>query len=205
MKYFICSLPFILYWGTCLVLNLFNIGNPDEKHLKLNIVNKQKVFYNVLGGTIMHTIISGNLYYFNILDLIQLRYQYILYGVILVDTIEYFMHRSLHKFKFLYKYHKVHHELNNPYNFGALYNSTVEGILESFLLLSGFILCNFSFYEYIIVISLANIATVIDHTNLNIKNNFHYLHHSKYQNYNFQQPFFTYYDRIFGTYKKIDA
>ena len=61
--------------------------------------------------------------------------------------------------------------------------------------------CNFSFNEYIIVISLANIATVLDHSYFNYKNYFHYLHHSKYQNYNFQQPFFTYWDRLFRTYK----
>jgi sphinganine C4-monooxygenase len=182
-------------------MNLFNIGTPDEKKLKLNIIDKKTVFYNVLIGTAMHTVINSTLYYFEILDITIFRYYYILCGIILVDTIEYFMHRALHKFKFLYKYHKVHHELNNPYNFGALYNSTVEGIIESVLLLSGFLLCNFSFTEYIIVITLANISTVLDHTSLNIKNSFHYLHHSKYQNNNFQQPFFTYYDRMFNTYK----
>jgi sterol desaturase/sphingolipid hydroxylase (fatty acid hydroxylase superfamily) len=194
-------IPFILYWGSCLLLNSLNIEVNDNKLVKLNIVDKKTVFFNVLGGTIMHTIINFNLYYFNILDLIKLRYQYILYGIILVDTIEYFMHRALHKYKFLYKFHKVHHELNNPYNFGALYNSTIEGIIEVSLLLSGFILCDFSFNEYIIVISLANIATILDHSYFNYKKYFHYLHHSKYQNYNFQQPFFTYWDKLFKTYK----
>jgi sphinganine C4-monooxygenase len=201
MSFYLCIIPFITYWTTCLILNILDIGTITEKKNNLNVVSKYKVFTNVLNGTLNHYLINLLLYNFEILDINNFRYMYILYGIILIDTIEYVMHRALHEFNFLYKYHKVHHEINNPYNFGALYNSKNEGIIEASLLLSGFILFKFSFLEYIIVLSLANFATVLDHTNLNIKKRFHYLHHSKYQNYNYQQPFFTYWDRIFGTYK----
>jgi sphinganine C4-monooxygenase len=201
MSFYLCIIPFITYWTTCLILNILDIGTITEKKNNLNVVSKYKVFTNVLNGTLNHYLINLLLYNFEILDIYNFRYMYILYGIILIDTIEYVMHRALHEFNFLYKYHKVHHEINNPYNFGALYNSKNEGIIEASLLLSGFIVFKFSFLEYIIVLSLANFATVLDHTNLNIKKKFHYLHHSKYQNYNYQQPFFTYWDRIFGTYK----
>ncbi len=198
---YLCFIPFICYWETCLLLELFNIGKADEKLMKYNVTDKRTVLYNALLSTNAYSIFNMVLYHFNILDVSIFRYEYLLYGIILVDTIEYFMHRALHKYIFLYKYHKVHHELNNPYSYGALYNSTIEGIIEVALLLTGFMIFNFSFTEYIIVISLANIATVLDHSSLNHKNKFHYLHHAKFQNYNFQQPFFTYWDRLLGTYK----
>ena len=197
---YLCFLPFICYWETCLILELFNIGKADEKLMKYNVTDKRTVLYNALLSTNAYSIFNMVLYHFNILDVSIFRYEYLLYGIILVDTIEYFMHRALHKYSFLYKYHKVHHEVNIPYSYCTLYNSLVEGIIEVALLLTGFMIFNFSFTEYIIVISLANISGVIIHTSLNMSR-YHYLHHAKYQNYNFQQPFFTYWDRLLNTYK----
>lgn len=47
-----------------------------------------------------------------------------------MDTWQYFLHRSFHKSKFLYRHiHSLHHRLYAPYAFGALYNHPVEGLL----------------------------------------------------------------------------
>ena len=136
---YIIFFPFLCYWGTCFILNKLNI---DENYNKFNIANKNLVFNNVLIGTASHIMINFLLYKIIFFDLNEFRYMYIIYGIILVDTIEYFMHRALHKYKFLYKFHKVHHELINPYNFGALYNSIVEGIIEISLILICFLTKN---------------------------------------------------------------
>ena len=45
-----------------------------------------------------------------------------------LDTYQYFLHRSLHEVKFLYKhFHSVHHRLYVPFAFGALYSHPFEG------------------------------------------------------------------------------
>jgi sphinganine C4-monooxygenase len=190
--------PFISYWLSSFLLNYFY---PTVDFTK-NIISKNNIILNSFFDTFSTLIINYFLYKYKVFDINILRFYYIFIGIFIVDTIEYFMHYGLHKIPFLYKnFHKEHHKIKNPYVFGALYNSLGESIIESILLFLGFYLLNFSYQEYIITITLANIATVLDHSNINIKNNFHNLHHSKYQNYNFQQPFFTYYDKIFGTYK----
>jgi sphinganine C4-monooxygenase len=190
--------PFISYWISSFLLNYFY---PTVDFTK-NTISKNNIILNSFFDTFSTLIINYFLYKYKVFDINILRFYYIFIGIFIVDTIEYFMHYSLHKIPFLYKnFHKEHHKIKNLYVFGALYNSLGESIIESTLLFLGFYLFNFSYQEYIITITLANIATVLDHSNINIKNNFHNLHHSKYQNYNFQQPFFTYYDKIFSTYK----
>ncbi len=195
-------MPFICYWGTCLLLDLFKLGQPDETKLKLNIVSKTHVFINVIASTLSYCFCNMAFVYFELFRLDpNIRFLYIIYGIILLDTVEYIMHYNLHKYKFLYKFHKVHHEVNISYNYCTLYNSLTESIIETIMVVSSFYFFNFSFLEYIIVFTLGNICGVYQHSDFGNLNKFHYLHHSKYQNYNFQQPFFTYWDRILGTYK----
>ena len=62
-------------------------------------------------------------------------------------------------------------------------------------------LCKYSLLEFNIVNSIAYVATVLQHTDLNtFHSNYHRVHHEKNVNCNYQQPFFTYWDRLFGTY-----
>ncbi len=199
--YFLLSFfPFISHWFLFYIMEVFTNQNIN-KYNKLNKINYNIVFNTSFITTFINGFINLSLLYFNILDTTIFRYTYIIYGMIMIDTIEYFMHRALHKYKFLYKFHKTHHDLLYPYHIAGFYNSLVENIIEYTLLLSGFYIFNFSFNEYIIILILVTIFSALDHSNLNFKKNVHYLHHNKYPNYNFQQPFFTYYDRLFGTYK----
>ena len=200
-NYYLSICPFVIYWLTCGVMSLV-IESENINTKIVNQVDKKTVLLSVLISTLFTCFINIFFLYYNILDTSILRYYYIIIGIWWTDTCEFCLHITLHKNKFLYKYaHKIHHTLYNPYHFGALYNSLFESILESIFLLSGIYFLGFSYQEYIIVNTLAHFATVIDHTYLNYKNKFHYLHHSQNGNCNFQQPFFTYYDKIFKTYK----
>jgi len=182
------------------------LKNQTPKVLYLNTIPHEKVFKNVLSLTLSTIPANCLLFYFNIISKDDFRWHYLLIGIWWIDTIEYATHYIMHKIPFLYKnFHKEHHRLHIPYSYGALYNSTFEAGLTSSMMLYGFYLLGISFPEFIAVTALANIATVLDHSNeltfFNYKRKFHHLHHSKYQNANFQQPFFTYYDRLFGTYR----
>jgi sterol desaturase/sphingolipid hydroxylase (fatty acid hydroxylase superfamily) len=216
----LCFVPFLCYWGFCGILELLPKKLVKDSHVNLNTVEPKKVFIDVLYVTLLATLGNFVLYYFNILNTEKFRIFYIFLGIWWIDTVEYFVHFVIHRIPTLYKtIHKEHHRLHIPYHYGALYNSSYEAGITGNILTIGFILFGFSFYEFIFVTSLANIATILDHIDLKEyidinstswlsvilkyinKNDFHYLHHSKYFQYNFQQPFFTYYDRLFGTYK----
>ncbi|CAJ0831984.1 5333_t:CDS:2 [Entrophospora sp. SA101] len=55
---------------------------------------------------------------------------FIIIGLILLDTWQYFMHRYFHQNTFLYRHiHSLHHKLYAPYAFGALYNHPIEGFI----------------------------------------------------------------------------
>jgi sphinganine C4-monooxygenase len=208
----LCFIPFVTYWTACGLFELIFPSNPQDKNVT-NTVSPKKVFINVLGVTMFATLGNFALYYFHLLDYEKFRFLYVILGIWWIDTVEYFVHLTMHRIPYLYRLaHKEHHRLNVPYHYGAFYNSSYEANITGSILTIGFILLGFSFYEFILVTSLANIATVIDHVDFRSysdskiskflsKNNFHYIHHSTHQNCNFQQPFFTYYDRIFGTYK----
>ena len=201
LNYIISFIPFIIYWGTCGVLELTNKGTLSPKQMEKNYVPKSDVFLNVMGVTLSSTLSNLLFAYIGIFDLTKFRIIYLILGVWWIDTAEFAAHFTLHKVNFLYKnFHKTHHQLHYPYHFGALYNSTFEAAYTSSLLFLGFYFIGFSFREFIFTTTLAYLATVIDHNYSSNENRFHYLHHTKYFNNNFQQPFFTYYDRLFGTY-----
>lgn len=212
--YSLSIIPFFSYWLTCLFCAFFSKKKHTIEPQKYDSENKEfsyqispeKVFKNVLSITLSTIPANCLLFYFNIISKDDFRWYYLLIGIWWIDTIEYATHYIMHKIPFLYKnFHKEHHRLHIPYSFGALYNSSFEAGVTSSMMLYGFYLLGISFPEFIFVTTLANIATVLDHSNeltfFNYKHKFHNLHHSKYQNANFQQPFFTYYDKLFGTYK----
>ena len=134
-------------------------------------------------------------------------------GCFLLDTYQYFMHRWMHQNRWLYRnIHSVHHQLTIPYAFGALYNHPLEGFLMdtiggglASLPLDMSPPCSAAFFCF------ATLKTVDDHCGFDFPldpfqflfpNNakFHDVHHwGKGRNYNFSQPFFTWWDEIFGT------
>ncbi|XP_038892349.1 sphinganine C4-monooxygenase 2 [Benincasa hispida] len=135
-------------------------------------------------------------------------------AMLVLDTWQYFIHRYMHQNKFLYKHvHSQHHRLVVPYAFGALYNHPLEGLLlDTIGGALSFLVSGMSPRVSIFFFSFATIKTVDDHCGLWLPGNlfhvffrnnsaYHDVHHQLYgSKYNFSQPFFVTWDRIFGTY-----
>ncbi|KAG6601427.1 Sphinganine C4-monooxygenase 2, partial [Cucurbita argyrosperma subsp. sororia] len=136
-------------------------------------------------------------------------------AMLVLDTWQYFIHRYMHQNKFLYKHvHSQHHRLVVPYAFGALYNHPLEGLLlDTIGGALSFLVSGMSPRVAIFFFSFATIKTVDDHCGLWLPGNlfhvffrnnsaYHDVHHQLYgSKYNFSQPFFVTWDRIFGTYR----
>ena len=134
-------------------------------------------------------------------------------AIIIVDTWEYFLHRAMHSNKFLYtKLHSRHHRLYVPYAFGALYNHPVEGfVLETMGAALAYLTTRMSVRQGMWFFTCTTIKTVDDHCGYSFpwdplqritSNNaaYHDVHHQSWGiKANFSQPFFTFWDRFFGT------
>lgn len=134
-------------------------------------------------------------------------------GFLFIDTWQYFWHRIMHLSPFMYKYfHSIHHELYVPYAFGALFNNPVEGfILDTLGTAIAMVLCGLTHREEAILFTFATMKTIDDHCGYAIPfdpfqivfpNNavYHDIHHQQFGlKTNFAQPFFTFWDNIFGT------
>jgi len=121
-------------------------------------------------------------------------------GMLMVDTLEFWFHYFYHSSEFLYcHFHKFHHKPHPLDPRVSFSNHDFEAVTTSGPLLFSFIFFQFSYYEYIAITTMAFVATVCDHT-WTQKNKFHQLHHSGNKMTNFQQPFFTFWDHLMGTY-----
>lgn len=139
---------------------------------------------------------------------------------LIIDTWQFFLHRLMHVNKFLYrKFHSRHHQLYVPYAFGALFNNPVEGFLLDTLGTGVAALAlQLSPKEAIFLYTFSTLKTVDDHCGYALPwdffqhlfpNNsiYHDIHHQMFGiKYNFSQPFFVFWDGLFGTtYHGIDA
>ena len=123
---------------------------------------------------------------------------------ILIDIMFYTFHRLLHT-KYLYKYHKKHHELLDPVGLGAIYSHPIDYIFG--LTLPLIIPCiltsaHINTVLFILFISTSN-SIIVSHSGYTIfsynKLNQHHIHHTKFiYNYGIN----LYMDKLFGTYKE---
>ena len=138
---------------------------------------------------------------------ITLDFQNIIYGVIFIDTVEYWRHRMEHSIRFLYRNaHKEHHQQRPMTTLEGFRNQTADLVLPLIPFTLYVLMVKTSFIEIMILAALAIVATYADHTLTGDKDydqkKFHHVHHTTGWNTNFQQPFFSYWDRICCT---IDA
>ena len=132
------------------------------------------------------------------------RIQYVGAGVLLVDTVEYWMHRLLHTATLYGRVHHVHHAIGVPYPALSFVNHALEVALTTPTLLACMLACGLTFEEYCATSALAFVATLADHVAANPRA-FHTLHHCGDKRRNLQQPFFTFWDHLCGTYDARSA
>ncbi|KAM1005822.1 hypothetical protein ACFX14_002738 [Malus domestica] len=138
----------------------------------------------------------------------------IVIAMLVMDTWQYFVHRYMHQNKFLYRHvHSQHHRLVVPYAIGALYNHPLEGLLlDTFGGALSFLVSGMTARTAVIFFCFAVIKTVDDHCGLWLPGNifhllfqnntaYHDIHHQlQGLKYNYSQPFFPIWDKLFGTY-----
>ena len=192
----VCTIPTITYFASVKFYLQFHKKDklPDKKYIKSSTKN-------MISSSFANIFISYPLFsYFSDIESISLFM--IVAGCLLIDTIEYWYHYLFHFNNFLYnRLHCVHHSpfpLDPRVSFA---NDDLEVLITSPVILILMVLIKFSLLEYITVTSLAFSATVCDHT-FTSPNKFHVLHHCGDKKTNLQQPFFTFWDHINGTYNK---
>lgn len=135
------------------------------------------------------------------------------FGVLVVDTWQYFWHRAMHMNQWLYAtFHSRHHRLYVPYAYGALYNHPFEGFLLDTLGTGlAYLLSGMTVRQSMWFFTCSTIKTVDDHCGYALpwdpiqhitSNNagYHDIHHQSWGiKTNFSQPFFTFWDRLLGT------
>lgn len=219
--------PIVVYWlysGFYILLGSFENyrlhSKKDEQ--EKNLVSKSTVVRGVFLQQIIQAIVAILLFKVTENDgevatvsksWLTIVVQFIV-AMLVLDTWQYFIHRYMHQNKFLYKHvHSQHHRLVVPYAFGALYNHPLEGLLlDTIGGALSFLVSGMSPRVAIFFFSFATIKTVDDHCGLWLPGNlfhvffrnnsaYHDVHHQLYgSKYNFSQPFFVMWDRIFGTY-----
>lgn len=220
----VAFVPIVVYWvysGICAMLEsmenykLYSKKDEDEK----NLVSRMTVLKGVLFHQTMQsitnllalTVLGGNDVgepSSSAMDIIR----QIVIALVVIDTWSYFTHRYYHQNKWLYRYmHSQHHRVVVCYAFGAHYMHPIEGLLESVGGALTVILSGMSPRTCMYFFSFALIKVVDDHCgmmlplnpfHLFLTNNsaYHDVHHQLYgTKYNFS-VYFTFWDRILGTY-----
>lgn len=221
--------------------------HPSEEEESRNKASLSEVLYDVVVQHIIQTIVGYAMYRFDARpvtgheDTIMwlLRHRYVplfvpdlliwygyMYGwsfirlsvaLCLIDTWQYWLHRTMHTNKTLYRrFHSRHHRLYVPYSYGALYNDPVEGfLLDTAGTGLSAILTALSPRESLLLYTFATMKTVDDHCGYRLPfdpfqflfpNNalYHDIHHQNWGfRSNYSQPFFTFWDVLTDTQYKF--
>lgn len=202
--------PLLTFWTTALVFHGVGLNSEVNMDHPRNLVT--------VAGTVKRMLLIDGLHVLTTLPMewgwtipdtqvYGVRWWYLLGGIFLMDTVEYFSHRLQHEFSWLYRMaHYGHHEMRYSWSLGSFYNSIPEVLFTGPLLGLFFMyVFQFTFVEFQLVSCLAVFWTVMDHTAAFDsvtwlgRKDFHRIHHSVYLHCNFQQPFMTFWDRWLGT------
>jgi sterol desaturase/sphingolipid hydroxylase (fatty acid hydroxylase superfamily) len=193
----ISLIPTCVYFTACSIYEKFVPKIKDNERLQPYFDNSSK---NMISAGIANIFLVYPLFSFFEKDIEIMQVKNIVLGCLMIDTIEYFWHALYHNIPYMYSSsHSYHHKPFPVYPRASFYNHDSEAFITSSFILCAFLYFSYSYYEYIVITALSYWATVCDHTNTD-KNKFHILHHNGNKNTNFQQPFFTFWDHLFGTY-----
>lgn len=183
-------------------------------HMKLIYERLGYVLTSILGEhygprllTLHGSILTYSLYWWAIPIL-----RFIL-ALVIVDTYQYFLHRTFHEIPFLYKhFHSMHHRLYVPFAFGSLYGHPFEGaILDGAGAGLAHSLSGLSERQAIFFFAFTTYKTVDDHCGYHFPwhpihmlfgNNadYHDIHHQHAGiKFNYSQPLFIHWDVLLGT------
>ncbi|KAI9464795.1 fatty acid hydroxylase superfamily-domain-containing protein [Russula earlei] len=137
----------------------------------------------------------------------------LLTAMVVLDSWQYVVHRTLHSIPFLYKhFHSVHHRLYVPYAYGTLYTHPVEGfVLDSVGAMIANTVTGLSLRQSMLFFVLTTCKAVDDHCGYRLPFDplqflsgntaeYHDIHHQAIGiKYNFSQPWFIHWDVILGT------
>jgi len=177
----------------------------DNKQNLINIYWKiiPLVLFNLFITTLIFNLVIFQLLHYNNNPYYPTRYSYSLFKLLVykyfVDIPFYICHRIFHT-KYLYKYHKKHHEIKAPVGISALYSHPIDYIFGNLVPVSvPLILFNIDFISLHVWTFLTIFSTVYDsHGGFVNLSEFHDFHH-KYFKFNFGTNFFM--DKILNTFK----
>jgi len=204
--------PIITFWTAAVGFHLLGWNSQANMENPRNLITVRDSVWRMCQIDVLHVLTTLPMEWGWTIPAEQVygdgvRLGYLVGGVLLVDTIEYFSHMIQHKIPWLFKhFHSGHHAMRYSWSFGSFYNSIQEVLLTGPLLALFFMyIFRFTLVEFQIVSCLAVFWTVMDHTEAfdNVwwlgRKDFHRIHHSVYVDCNFQQPFLTFWDRWLGT------
>ena len=208
---------YMAYAGAYTFIQRFNLF-PDYKITKSDPPNEVvlEALFRCLQLQLMHSLIEfcvGDNSHLvvpgNGIRMIQM-----VLGMVAVVTYQYFIHRFLHAVPFLYRsMHKAHHRYMEPFAFSGLYNSFSEALLaDAGCIIFATAVCSMRASESTLLATIASAKTVSSHSGYMLpwdpftyfSNNavYHRYHHLApvSKPVAFQQPFFTFWDRLLGTF-----
>ena len=189
---FISLLPAVSYFLAVPFYRQFEIESRYNDKSKIDSSNRV-----IASSALVNMFGILNLYDYTDREIERVDLLYIIYGILITDTLEYFMHRLYHLTTLYTTFHKHHHSQLMAVDVSFL-NSDFEALSTGLVLFLAYFSV-LSYYEYLIISSLSMVATVSDHTYTS-PTKFHQIHHHVNRNYKFQQPFFTFWDHLLGTY-----
>lgn len=192
----VAALPSMVFWTVAGGLHAIGINEHVEVSKKTPTLKKlitTQLMVDVL--QFVSSLVSMKIYG----GVGNVAYTNILLGLISIETVEYFAHRTLHTQTLSFLNHKRHHELHHVHTLGAFYNSVGEIIFtSSFLGLVMVGIFNLSPLEIAICSSIGTFATVLDHTPVYGIQRRHAVHHNDPRRC-FAQPFTPFFDWLCGT------
>lgn len=191
--------PFLAYWLLCAIFTLRGLDTRPDVHYEKNSVSRLRVVASV--ASLHATGVFTNVVYMLLVEhrgLETLRWTHLVIGMLVLDAIEYWVHRAWHTSLLYERFHKEHHRLKAPYSYAALYNGMGETSVTSPLVGLGFYACGLSWREFLVVTTAAYLSTAHQHTYTGTGAH-HWRHHALSSQHNFAQPFLPYWDYLMGT------
>jgi sterol desaturase/sphingolipid hydroxylase (fatty acid hydroxylase superfamily) len=217
----------VIYIAIFLTLEHFWPHSKDRKNRIRHLINNSGL---LIVATILNFLISfiliawveyvekNNIGLMNLLNLSPTTKAFL--GVIVLDFTSYFIHRFIHKSKIIWRFHRVHHSEMEMDSSTSFKFHPLEAVILFPAILAEIGLMGISFPAIVLYNVIILPIFFILHSNLRYPKwvetifspvfatpEFHRVHHSdeqKYTDSNFGD-IFSIWDRLFGTFQKVDS